>query len=512
MNKLASFVTCTLAFCMNIFCFAQNYQPPYFTDSAQRIEKIKATQAVIDRLYKEHAGKNNFPGFVYGVVADGKLIYTGATGYANVEKKIPAATSSAFRIASMSKSFTALAVLQLRDAGKLKLDDAVSMYIPEIKKSKLLTTDGPPITIRHLLTHAAGFPEDNPWGDRQLADTDNELMQLTSGVSFSNTPGVAYEYSNLGFALLGKIITKVSGQPYQQYINQKILQPLGMNNTYWEYAKVPQQQLAHGYRRANGVWEEEVLLHDGVYGAMGGIISTIEDYSKYMAMHMQAWPPRNEKEGLVLKRSSLREMHAPYNFAGLNSAFKYASGKACPTSAAYGFGLRWLTDCEGKTFVGHSGGLPGFGSNWNFLPEYGIGVVCFANVTYAPTGTFNLSILDTLVQMATLNKRVTRPSAILQKRKTELMALLPNWQSAGKYKIFAENFFADYNIADLQTQATKFFASAGSIVKVHDLVAENNLRGSFIIEAQNNNLQISFTLTPEANPLIQEYHLTEIKK
>ncbi|MES2882519.1 MAG: serine hydrolase, partial [Bacteroidota bacterium] len=89
MNKLTHFVFCILAFCVNVFCFAQNYQAPYFTDSAQRLERIKATQTVVDRLYKEHAAKNNFPGFVYGLVAEGKLIYTGATGYAQVKKKIP---------------------------------------------------------------------------------------------------------------------------------------------------------------------------------------------------------------------------------------------------------------------------------------------------------------------------------------------------------------------------------------------------------------------------------------
>ncbi|MGN6401456.1 MAG: serine hydrolase domain-containing protein [Flavisolibacter sp.] len=487
------------------------YQQPYFADD-DRIEKIKQTQGIIDRLYKEHAAKNHFPGFVYGIVAGGKLVYTGSTGLANVQAKTAATTSSAFRIASMSKSFTALAILKLRDAGKLKLDDAASAYIPEMKKIKYLTNDAPVITIRDLLSHAAGFPEDNPWGDRQLADTDKDLLDLIQQVSFSNVPGVAYEYSNLGFALLGKIIANVTGTTYQQYIAENIWKPLGMNHTYWEYTKVPADKLAHGYRLVNNEWKEEALLHDGSFGAMGGIITTIEDFSRYMTLHLSAWPPSDEKESAVIKRSSLREMQVPHNFSGLNTRFTYASGRNCATSSAYAYGLRWSIDCENKIFVGHSGGLPGFGSNWTILPDYGVGVVCFANLTYAPTATLNLNILDTLVKMAGLEKRVIPPSAILEQRKNELIQLLPEWNALNDHKVFAENFFLDNNVEFLRKEASQLFAKAGLIIRVHDLVAENNLRGSFILEGEHASLQVSFTLTPENPPLIQEYHIREIRK
>ena len=148
--------------------------------------------------------------FRSGLVVDGKLVYKSSGGYANLEQKIPASSSSMFRIASMSKSFTALAILQLRDQGKLHLDDPVQMYIPAMKNQGL-TKDAPVITIRHLMSHSAGFPEDNPWGDRQLADTEEELLKLIKeGISFSNTAGIQYEYSNLGFTMLGYIIHKVS--------------------------------------------------------------------------------------------------------------------------------------------------------------------------------------------------------------------------------------------------------------------------------------------------------------
>src|ERR1700744_4923484 len=148
---------------------------------------------VIDRLFKTYAAKNNFPGLVYGIVSGGRLMFAGASGYGDLAKKTPATAGSDFRIASMTKSFVTVAILQLRDAGKLRLDDPAYLYIPELKGQKGDAGDAPEITIRNLLTHSAGFPEDNPWGDRQLAVTDEELLAMVKkGISFSNSPGIAY--------------------------------------------------------------------------------------------------------------------------------------------------------------------------------------------------------------------------------------------------------------------------------------------------------------------------------
>ncbi|HTD41086.1 MAG TPA: serine hydrolase domain-containing protein, partial [Mucilaginibacter sp.] len=145
--------------------FAQSYKPPVFTDP-DILKKIEAAYPVIDKLYKEYAEQNHFPGLVYGIVVDGKLVHTGSIGYTDLKDKTTASSKSDFRIASMSKSFTAMAILKLRDEGKLKLDDPAYLYIPEMKRIKYLTKDASPITIRNLLTHSAGYPEDNPWGDR----------------------------------------------------------------------------------------------------------------------------------------------------------------------------------------------------------------------------------------------------------------------------------------------------------------------------------------------------------
>ncbi len=446
-------------------------------------------------------------------MVDGKLVHTGSVGYTDVARKTPATTQSLFRVASMSKSFTAMAILQLRDAGQLSLDDRADQYIPELKNAKLLTTDSPPITITHLLTHAAGFPEDNPWGDRQLDVTNQELLDMFKvQVSFSNAPGVDYEYSNLGFALLGYIIEKVAGQPYQQYITEHILRPLGMTHTKWEFAEVPFTQLAHGYQWNEGTWAEVPLLHDGAYGAMGGLISSIEDYAIYVAYHMAAWPPRDEADHGPLKRSSLREMHQSWNISGLNPNFTYPGGRVCGVVTSYCYGLSWLRDCDGREYVGHSGGLPGFGSNWRFLPEYGIGVVCFANRTYAPTTPINLQVLDTLIIQAKLKPRLLPASAILKQRQQQLTRLLPDWRDAETSGLFADNFFDDYSLEALKKETRSLFGKTGKITNVKEIVPENNLRGAYTLEGEKANLRVSFTLSPEQKPLIQEFRISEVEK
>ena len=488
------------------------YQPPAFKDS-NRIQKLKAAQALVDGIYKAHATTNHFPGMAYGVIADGQIIYTGTAGYTDIDKKIPVTSQSAFRIASMTKSFTAMAILQLRDKGKLQLDEPASKYIPEIKKLTYPTADAPVITIRLLLNHAGGFPQDDPWADRQLDATDKELLDVIQRhPAFSNVPGLYYEYSNLGYTLLGKIVTVVSKQSYQQYITENILKPLGMHHTYWEYTRVPADQLAKGHRWLNNQWVDVPLLHDGAYGAMGGLITTLEDFSKYLSFHLSAWPARSGVENKVFKRSSLREMQQPGIVSAVNAAYTYPGGRICPTASGYGFGLRWTKDCEGRVQVGHSGGLPGFGSNWTFLPDYGIGVVCFANVTYAPTANLNIQVLDTLIRSLQLQPRQLIASPVLQQRKEQLAKLLPDWKGAEQSGLFAENFFIDFPIDSLRKEAAALFAKAGTIVRIHDIVPENQLRGRFIIEGEKTNIEVYFTLMPDNPPLIQDYRMRERKK
>jgi CubicO group peptidase (beta-lactamase class C family) len=475
------------------------------TDPDQ-LAKIKAALPIIDQICKENAEKNHLPSLVYGLVVDGKVLHFNAMGLSNIEKNLKADGQSVYRIASMSKSITAMAILQLRDAGKLQLDDPVSKYIPEIKGQKF-SDDSPEITIRHLLTHAAGFPEDNPWGDRQLAISDDTMLKMfKKGISFSNTPGVTYEYSNMGFAMLGYIIKKVSGETYQNFTIKNILKPLGMQNTYWDFTKVPKDQLSLGYRWVEDRWVEQPMLGDGAYGAMGGMLTTIEDFAKYMNFHLSA-TPSNQPESKILKRSSIREMHQPWNLGVFNVDNKNATGKPCPFVLSYGYGLRYVQDCDHHINIGHSGGLPGFGSNWKILPQYGIGFVSFANRTYAPANALNTQILDTLIALADLKPIPLKVSPILKERQNQLLALLPTWEKAQESGIFAENFFLDYFLNSLKKESEEIFQKAGKIKIVSEMVPENNLRSAFIIECEKANIKISFTLSPEKPALIQEYHI-----
>ena len=504
----------TILFFVQLTCingYAQTtsqFKPAAFTDK-NRKENLAAAMPLVADLYKAYALKHHFPGYAFAIVLDGDVLFKKADGWANIEDTISANEETMFRIASMSKSFTTMAILQLRDAGKLKLDDPVEQYIPAMK-GQGLTKDGAPITIRHLMSHQAGFPEDNPWGDRQLDDSEADLIALIEkGLSFSNTTGAHYEYSNLGFAMLGYIIHQVSGLTYDAYIKQSILDPLGMEHTTYDYTKISTKNLAKGYRTIKGNWVNVPLLKDGIYGAMGGMITSIDDFTKYVALHQAAWPERNEPENMVIKRSTVREMHQPYTFIELNPNYLFPSGKKLATTSSYSYGLNWMHDAEAKTSIGHSGGLPGFGSNWRFLPEYGLGVIFFANHTYAPTSRMNLIVLDTLVKIAKLQPRVVSVSPILEQRQKELLQIIPEWGNIPA--IFAENFFDDYLMDELKSESNQLFEQAGAIKTVGKMIVENQLRGYCILECVKQKLKLSFTLSPENPALIQEYHLEIVK-
>ena len=141
--------------------------PPVFTD-AQRIAKLESALPEIDRLFREFAERSRVPGIAYGIVIDGRLAHTNAVGYRDARTKAPVDADTVFRIASMTKSFTALCIMRLRDEGKLSLDDPAERYVTELADLVYPTADSPRITIRHLLSHAEGFPEDNPWGGATL--------------------------------------------------------------------------------------------------------------------------------------------------------------------------------------------------------------------------------------------------------------------------------------------------------------------------------------------------------
>ncbi len=482
--------------------FSNSYQPPVFIND-QRSERIKEIAPAIHQIFEAHAASRNIPGIAYGIVVDNELVLASATGQINLEKELPATINSSFRIASMTKSFTAMAILKLRNEGKLSLDDPVENYLPALSKVIYLTRDAPMIDIENLLTMTTGFPEDNPWGDRQLDESDQMLMGLIEeGVSFSNSSSYRFEYSNLGFALLGNIVTRVSGKPYQEYIREYILQPLGMENTYWEYEDIPENQLAMGYRWEDEQWKLEPMLHDGSFGAMGGLITSIEDFSKYVSFHLSAWPPRSELEPGPVSRSALREMQTP-QFSRLNAKGTDSNGDPCATISGYGYGLGITRDCKGRVRVSHGGALPGFGSSYIFFPEYGVGVMAFGNLTY--TGPLPYKEIEKLLfDSIGLQPRQLPVSDILSKRQQQVAQLIQSWDPGLEAEILAENFFMDESRDHRMTQVQDILARAGDIEHMGDIRPDNQLRGNFEFEAENGVIGVYFTLTPEKIPKVQQ--------
>ncbi len=486
------------------------YASPAFAD-ADRLRRVQELLPEIDRAFAEHAAARHLPGVAYGIVLDGQLVHSRALGFANVDQKIPAAPDTRFRIASMTKSFTALAILKLRDSGRLTLSDPVDRYVPEFRTLALPTADSPPITLRHLLTMSAGFPEDNPWGDRQLAVTVEGLQNfLRAGLSFSEAPGLAYEYSNLGFAVLGQVITRLAKEPYQRYITREFLVPLGMNDTRWEYSEVPPEKLALGYRWENDTWRPEPLLHDGTYGAMGGLLTTIDDFARYAAFHLAAWPPRDDTDRGPVRRATLREMQQPSVVSSVVADAKNSAGEIVPAVSGYGFGLRWTMDARSTVRFGHSGGLPGFGSNWLCYPAHGLAIISFANVTYAPMSSLNARLAALLVEKGALPPRTRPVSAILAQRQSQLVETLTAWDTKPGDAIFAENFFLDRSREAWIKLAHDTLARAGRITGTSPLVPENQLRGTFSLLGETGRVEVFFTLTPAAVPLVQELRLTYV--
>ena len=211
-----------------------------------------------DRIFADYVLDAHIPGLVYGIVIDGQLVHVGTYGVQDLDSKRPVTRDSLFRIASMTKAFTALTVLKLRDDGRLRLDAPAADYVPELRTWKYPTEDTAPLRVRDLLNHVSGFVTDDPWGDRQqpLAEADFTQM-LRAGVPFTSTPGTRMEYSNLGYALLGRIITNVSQQPYADTITSTLLQPLAMASSGFDVEKAPLERRALGYRWEDDAWRIE---------------------------------------------------------------------------------------------------------------------------------------------------------------------------------------------------------------------------------------------------------------
>ncbi len=480
------------------------YIPPRFRQEDRSLRMANALSEA-HHYYQECAERNHIPGLVYGLVVDDSLVFSGGFGTINRESQEPVTEYSLFRIASMTKSFTAMAILKLRDEGRLSLSDPVARYIPALRDLEYPTSDATPVTLFHLLTMTAGFPEDNPWGDRFLDMSPEDLLShIDAGIPFSAVPSLHYEYSNLGYGLLGLVISSVSGQPFQEYISKHILEPLGMTHTTWEYSEVPDKLLALGYRWDQQQWINEPMLHDGAFGAMGGLITSMADFSKYVSLHLGAWPPRSEPETGPVKRSTLREMHRMHHPRLLTDAEPFG-GRSPAMMLGYGLGLRISEDEEGVMEVGHNGGLPGFGSSYMFYPHHGIGIMAFANLTYAGSKlkSANYQVIEILRDQGLFEARSPVVSPILARRKEEVAQLLLHWDPRLEQEIVAANLYQDIPREVRMAEARDLLKQAGDVLTAGPVDPENQLRGSFLMKGTRGQVRVFFTLSPEAVPKVQ---------
>ncbi|MGH7579360.1 MAG: serine hydrolase domain-containing protein, partial [Gemmatimonadales bacterium] len=454
-------------------------------------------------IMREFTGREHVPGAAWAIVVGDRVAHVGVTGLRDVGAKAPVDTGSVFRIASMTKSFTAMAIMRLRDEGRLSLDDPAERYVPELKALKLPTSDSPKITIRHLLSHSTGFPEDNPWGDQQLARTDAELSaMLRKGIPFSNAPGVAYEYSNYGFAILGRIVTRASGTPYNDYVATHILRPLGMGSTTLSPASVPAGRLAHGYRWEDERWKEEPQLPDGSFGAMGGMLTSLSDLGRYVAAYLGAWPPRDGPETGPVRRASLRQMQQVWR-QDAPSVVRDSTGVRL-TAGGYGFGLRVWADCNFGHVVSHSGGLPGFGSRMQWLPEYGIGVIAFGNRTYTGWSSPVAAALAVLKKRAGLEPRQAAPAKALVDARERVTRLVLRWDDGLARSIAAENLFLDRSLDRRRAEVTALLEKVGPCQAASGFAyVENALRGQWVLPCTQGALLVSVTLAPTMPPSVQ---------
>jgi CubicO group peptidase (beta-lactamase class C family) len=483
--------------------------PPQFAD-AQRRAKLETAFPGIDRILKAFTEQAHVPGASWGIVIDGELAHAGVAGLRDVASRAPVEPDSVFRIASMTKSFTAIAILKLRDEGKLSLDDPAERYVPELQKLTYPTSDSPRVTIRHLLSHAEGFPEDNPWGDRQLADSDAQLTNMMrDGIPFSNAPGVAYEYSNYGFAILGRIVSRVSGRPYADYVAATILRPLGMTSTTLEPGEVPHAKLALGYRWEDGTWKEEPILAHGSFGSMGGMLTTVPDLAKYVGAFLSAWPPRDGAETAPIRRASLREMQQVWRPAA-GAVMRDSSGQLQMNIGGYAFGLRVSQTCAFRHVVAHSGGLPGYGSQMRWLPEYGVGIIAFGNLRYTGWGTAIDDALEALARTGGLQPRVVQPSPALVSARDAVSRLIVRWDDAAATSIAADNLFLDDSAQRRRAELDRLHAKVGACAAPSSFDhVENALRGDWTMNCERGRLQVAITLAPTMPPKVQFLSVTE---
>ena len=470
-------------------------------------DSIAVARAGLERLVALRSRQHQCS-IAWGVVADGELVLTGAIA---AEPDPLPTERTVFRIASMTKSFTAASILILRDRGLLKLDDAVADIAPEFAAVLGPTGDSPAITVRHLLSMAGGMATDDAWADRHLDFSDEALDDLVAnGATFAWTPQTNGEYSNLGFAMLGRVIHRVCGQRPQDFITANLLQPLVMDRSTW--VQPVHDDWARPFHVVDGArLPDDAPLGDGAIAPMGGLWSCVADLARWVTFLADAFPPRDEADAGPLCRASRREMQqVQRSFPTTHTAASGEGDEAVPErvdGGGYGFGLFVTHDKRFGHFVAHSGGLPGYGSNMRWLSGGRVGVIALGNVTYAPMSLMARRMLEIIDDHGSIPVAETQPSAALLDAARRLAVLLSDWTDTAANELFADNVAPDDSLDRRARQAAELISAHGVLV-LEKVAAVTPMRGrASMRHANGTERKFDLELSPLVPPQLQLYEV-----
>ena len=341
--------------------------PPVDAQSVADHPRMREAAGLISVWLDAQRAYKGIPGVSAAVVHDQEVIWTGASGYANPESGIPATTGTAYSICSISKLFTAIGVMQLRDSEELRLDDRVADLIPWYDIQDAFE-NSPPVTVQGILTHSSGLPResDHPyWIDPFDFPTREQVEQRLAKQEMLYPSDRYYQYSNLGLTLAGEIVAEVSGEPYADYMRSRILDPIGMNSTWPDIGAYPfPDQIAVGYgapRRDGSRSRMPPLAVEGISPA-AGFASTVEDMARFGSWQFRILEVGGDE---VLAGNTLREMQRVH---WVDPDWE--------TTRGLGFGVYRN---KGVTYVGHSGLCPGFESTIQMYPPDRLGAVVMMN-------------------------------------------------------------------------------------------------------------------------------------
>ena len=305
------------------------------------------------------------PGLSIGIVHDQQLVWARGFGHASLERGQAAGPETLYRIASITKLFTSTAILQLRDAGRLQLDDPIVKHLPWFAIGQL-HADAPVMTIRHLITHTAGLPREAGfpyWSDGDFPTIEQVRERLPQ--QRAALPAEAeWKYSNLGMAVAGEIVAAASGRPYAEYITQHVLEPLGMKRTFVTTPPADHPDLATGYERRLPGARRAVAPHTDGRGitAAAGMTTCVSDLARFAMLQFRDGAAGGAQ---ILKGTTLREMQRPHWVEP-------------DWTAGWGLGFR-IQRQNGKTYVGHGGALRGYRTQLQLCPAERIGAIVLTN-------------------------------------------------------------------------------------------------------------------------------------